>query len=239
MTSALTQTFLNTYNMIDRHLRLLVETDRRDGFYAVVGRAARSDSAVRTLAVELKEFADLRNAIVHERTDSHPIAEPFQGTVERFVRISLILTSPPQALTVAERDVVAVEPQEPVGTAAALMRERGFSQVPVIGTDGYEGLLTAATIAYWLSDRLAGEMDILEEEPVSQVLRFTEDSDRHAVFLPRSANVFDALGCFADAYRGGWVVDALLITEAGQRRQGILGILSAWDLAALHRAVTP
>lgn len=50
---------------IDRYLREINKAGREISFVNLVDSAAQSDSAVRRHRDELKEFGDLRNAIVH------------------------------------------------------------------------------------------------------------------------------------------------------------------------------
>ncbi|MGI6588953.1 MAG: hypothetical protein ACOX2N_09395 [Peptococcia bacterium] len=51
-------------------------------FGQLVKKSEKIEKSVRTYADDLIEFADLRNAIVHKRSDGvHPIAEPHLNTV--------------------------------------------------------------------------------------------------------------------------------------------------------------
>ena len=74
--------FLNAFSKIEKYIRKLIAGDRRATFYALVDDASKKNSAVNTYRTDLKEFADLRNAIVHERTDGHVSAEPRDDTVQ-------------------------------------------------------------------------------------------------------------------------------------------------------------
>lgn len=68
--------FLNAFNSIEHSLRKLAKKEKGTRFYKLVNIASEHYQIVQHFSNDLKEFADLRNAIVHERTDGHVIAEP-------------------------------------------------------------------------------------------------------------------------------------------------------------------
>jgi hypothetical protein len=79
--------FLNAFNSIERYLREFAKQGKETRFYALVDLASNSNPAVRRFKDDLKEFADLRNAIVHERTDGHVLAEPNDKAVNEIAAI--------------------------------------------------------------------------------------------------------------------------------------------------------
>ena len=226
--------FLNAFNSIDRHLRRLARIDRSTSFAGAVDEAARSDAAARRYSIDLKEYADLRNAIVHERTDAHPIAEPFPETVTAIEAILEKLTRPPTVGAEFACEVAQVGLADRVGAAAAVMREHRFSQLPVYEGNAFQGLLTAATMAWWLAERLDGELGMLDEESVEVVLSFTEDAEHHVRFISRVCSVFDAIEAFETHQRQGWALDALVVTHSGSPDQTPLGIITTFDLGRLY-----
>jgi CBS domain-containing protein len=127
---------------------------------------------------------------------------------------------------------------EMIGRPAAAMLEGGFSQLPVYegSRSRFVGLLTAETIARWLAAQLATGIGLLEERPVREVLKFTEDFENH-LFLPGRATVFDALEAFDDFTHRGKSLDAILITESGKRHEHPLGIVTVFDIPRLFASV--
>jgi hypothetical protein len=86
-------------------------------------------------------------------------------------------------------------------------------------------MLTAETIARWLGTMLDGNIGIVEEAPLSEVLAHTEDPVHHCVIVARTATVFEALDHFEHHARRGWSLDALVMTHGGDPNQHPLGIL--------------
>ena len=128
---AASERFLAAYNEIDKLLRTRVGQGREPSFSAVIERAARRDPAVTRYATDLKEYADLRNAIVHESIDGRPIAEPHAETVSKLEAILEKLSNPPKLVPLFEVKVVSCKIAEPVGRAAKAMLDGSFSQLPV------------------------------------------------------------------------------------------------------------
>lgn len=79
--------YLNAFNEIEDALRRLVDADKRERFYELIEKAAQKDKSIKTYSDDLKEFADLRNAIVHDRIGGEPIAVPHYKTVIRIEKI--------------------------------------------------------------------------------------------------------------------------------------------------------
>ena len=69
------QRFLNAFAMIEKQLKQITGVTRYSRFYQLLNQASRSSGLVRKYEMELQEYADLRNAIVHQRSDEgHIIA---------------------------------------------------------------------------------------------------------------------------------------------------------------------
>jgi len=228
--------FLQVFNTIEKHLRWLTGSDRYTPFYQLVDRASAGDAAVRRMRTDLLEFADLRNAIVHERTDGHVIAEPNEISVQRFEKIKSLLTEPPGVGNYMVRNVRILPAEMAIGKAAELLYKSGFSQAPVYSGEIYLGLLTTDTIARWFADYLEAEIVDIATTRVDEVLEYTEDKE-HVYFLDRSATVFHVFELL-DKYQGlGKRLDAILVTHSGSSKEKLLGMLTIWDLPELYKAI--
>jgi CBS domain-containing protein len=145
--------FLDAFAAIEKHLqnRSHEPAMRRATFYELVDAIAKVDAAVRRYQIDLKEYADLRNAIVHERIGGEPIAEPHMQTVVALEAILRLITAPPKLASVFSKAVIVCSPEEPVSSAARKMRRGNFSQLPVV-ENRIAAMLTGETIARWLAD---------------------------------------------------------------------------------------
>ncbi len=224
--------FLQAFNRIEKHLRREAQEDRFVSFGKLVREAERRDGIVRRYAVDLHELADLRNAIVHETTDGHVIAEPNDGTVQHIETIAAALSEPPLVAPFI-RNVVTVADTSAIGEAVGLLKERNYSQLPVTKQGAFYALLTSNTVARWLG---AAADEVKLSTPVAEVLEHAEDAGAH-VFIGRNATQFDVLEAFERPLRTGKSLSALLITHSGKTHEKIVGIVTASDLPAVLQAL--
>lgn len=227
--------FLDAFSSIERELRRLTNEDKNASFSHLLNKAKKSNAIVARLADDLRQLSDLRNAIVHERREGEPIADPREATVAEIRQIEELLLGPPKVTDLPHSEVVLTTSSETIGNAAQRMYDGDFSQLPVYDDGKWSGLLTAETIARWVASKLEGGIGLLEEETVAQVLEFREDTSIER-FLPRTASVFDVLVEFDDAMHAGKNLDALFITETGNRNQTPLRILTVFDLPLIYQA---
>lgn len=232
--------FLGVFSEIERWLRKQLRAERSVPFYQLVERASSRDPRVRHFRYDLKEFADLRNAIVHERSDSHVIAEPNEHAVETFSQIRDALIRPSKLIPQFQKPVATRRAQDPISRALQDMHHGDFSQMPVIGAEGnVVGLLTARTIVRWLAVVSANGTPSMDT-PIVEVLSHTRNPE-HYLFLARSAPLHEAIERFESAAERDRDLDAILITHGGDPAQKLLGILTVFDLpdildaAALRR----
>ena len=87
--------FISAFNKIEKYLDDVIKAgDRFTSFSSSVKRAAEKNIIVRRYKDDLLEISELRNAIVHERTDpEYLIAEPHDSVIEllELVRMYRIL----------------------------------------------------------------------------------------------------------------------------------------------------
>ncbi len=228
--------FLAIFSAIESWLRQQVDADRSASFYQLVDRVATRNRAVARYRDDLKEFADLRNAIVHERSDGHVIAEPNERALADFERIRGALLNPPAVIPQFQISVKSRTTTDSVGDAVTDMRNGSFSQLPILSDGNVVALLTAETVVRWLASEVHNELVSPWETKIQLVLPHTEDAD-HYCFLSRRATLLDALSKFEDFAARGKDLDAILISQDGKPEQQLLGILTIYDLPAILEAL--
>jgi CBS domain-containing protein len=191
--------------------------------------ASRTNRTVARYSDDRKEYADLRNAIIHERSDGRVIAEPNNAAVSDLGRLQSVLLNPPKVQPTFQGKVHTREASQALGEAVAVMPEGSFSQLPVMEKGRVMGLLASNTIARWLGHEVATDLFSLRETTTAEVLRYTEGSENHG-FLGRMSTLFEALARFADFAAHGKNLDAVLLTHHGQSNESLLGILTLYDL---------
>lgn len=230
--------FLVAFAQAEEAMKRLLGTSSRDSFRWMVRQAAKRNAVVRGVEDDLLEYADLRNAIVHDRGGGYVIAEPHPATVERLETIVALLFDPPRIDQTMSRPVVTCSAEDPIGEAAERMVDGGFTRLPVYEADALVGLLTAHSLARWIATKLAGPLDTLQEEPVGGVLEYGNGA-KHFALVARDRRVTDVVQLFTEATERGRPLEAVLVTATGSATERLLGIVTVQDLPRLYAAVAP
>lgn len=228
--------FLDAFSRIEKRLRVLAGQPRGDTFFAMARTAATRDPAVNRVFDDLRELADLRNAIVHDRVDGRPIADPHEATVLLIERIAEQLERPPRVSALRRQEVVTCAPGEPIAVAATRMLEGDFAQIPIYEGSRWRGLLTAETIARWLAHRFEAGQQGLEVETIEVVLGF-RDSSSAELFVRAEEPIVDVIEAFHRHAEAGRTLDAVLVTPNGRPDERPLSILTVYDLPEMYRHV--
>lgn len=141
--------FLDAYERIFECLR----TKANSGFIPFYELLAKfeTDVVVKGYIPDLRKYANLRNAIVHDRASDQVIADPRTDVVDHIVAIADRITSPPRAYPHLKAEVASFAPEDFIGKVATDMQRHSYSQVPVIKHNGViTDLLTSDTIVRWL-----------------------------------------------------------------------------------------
>ena len=143
--------FLSAYNVIEQAMqRKMGDAASKEGFRRLIDHLTDRDWMVRKFRDDLIEFAELRNAIVHERiSPRYLIAVPLTGTVERIERIAASMERPPLVYPRFRAEVVGFDVDDPVRKVLATLASTGYSQFPVYREGQYMGLLTDGGIGRW------------------------------------------------------------------------------------------
>lgn len=232
--------FLTAFGAIERRLRIMTRLEQRTRFYKLVDRTAVASPVVRRYSDDLKEYADLRNAIVHERTDEHVIAEPNDRAVRQIENILSLLENPPRVIPHFRKQVTTMTPEDPIAVAAFLMLEQDFSQLPIVNKEGhFVALLTTSDITHWIGMCVPKKTINLEETFISEIMdcNCREDLPNAGpdyVFFSRDETIFAVLDIFQSTEQSGSRLEAILITEHGLPTEELLGIITIWDLPAIY-----
>ena len=230
--------FLAAFNDIEAYLRELLQAKKSDNFRWMVDLAVRKHLLSEEHAVELREYAELRNAITHGlyTEDMRPIAEPLPETVAEIERIRDILRDPPTALGVlGHHEVHTLTPEDDIREALRVIRSTTISQLPIYDNGRCTGILTTNTIARWVAADL-DDNDHLDARSVAEVLDWAEDNDR-AVFLPRDVLAQEAIDALTTPKKDGSMPRVAIITEHGRKNQRPLRVIGGSDIATLMEAV--
>src|SRR5262249_4235403 len=142
---------------------------------------------------DLKEFADLRNAIVHERSsDGHAIAEPHDRVVSDLQRLASMLADPPRVVPSFQKTVYTVQLADPMSEVLKFFFPKNFSQVPVVSSGRLVGILTANTVSRWLASEVGREIVDLTDHSVADAMKHTEHDGNWSI-VPRTTSLAEVV----------------------------------------------
>ena len=226
------QRFLNAFAMIEKQLKQITGVTRYSRFYQLLNQASRSSGLVRKYEMELQEYADLRNAIVHQRSDEgHIIAIPIDEVVADIEELARKICEPPKVSAHFLKPVKICDPQTEIREAVDIMETMGSSKLPVYAQGGFHALLTMEMIARWTRHQSRTNQPL--SGVVSDCLYFKDKKER-VLFLPRTADVTEAQDLFEASLHRGVSISAILITESGSAHQKPIGIITVADLPLLY-----
>ncbi|WP_082232710.1 CBS domain-containing protein [Halobacillus massiliensis] len=227
----LVERFELAFNQIHQHLKELNNYPKNDNFVELLNRS-QDHSVIKEHIDHLKQYAKLRNAIIHEKVrEDYYIAYPHEEVVEEIERIKQTFDQPPLALDIATSPVIFFYYDSELREVLNKFRDWEVSQFPIYDrtNEKFLGLLTDTGMLRYLTRRLddTGQIsvenvmagDVLEDENVSEIK-----------FLPNTATVFDLENLFERSYQEGRKLKAIVVTKDGCPQSEPIGIVTAWDL---------
>lgn len=230
MTVKNSERFIVAYNRIEKILADKADGSEYSPFYRLVDKVKITNSVVRKYEDDLREFGDLRNAIVHSRTDiDYVIAEPHDKIVERIELIEQKLSTPLTVGALFGCKVHTLQAEDPLTAALKLMSDSKFSQVPIYQNGKFKGLITADGITYWLAGQSTEDVIPREIPTLSDVYNYEKRKESFE-FVDKDLSVYEAEDYFKRAITRGTRLEALLITDNADHDGELIGIIRPFDL---------
>ncbi len=237
MSTELSERFLNAFCRLEEELRRITGSGH-ESFSFLLDHVSRSNPAFAHFKEDLKEFAELRNAIVHKRIGTEAIAEPHPDVVSRIESIADKIIHAELLEDHFHRHVVVCAPQDSLKNVLAQLKSGQFNQAPVYNGNKLIGLLTTEAIAMWLADAFHSADYIDPGTRVRDVLQFAEGAEEFSV-LGAKSSIFDALALFEASYKRGKHLKAIIITNSGGHAERPMGIITTLEIPLLITLLNP
>lgn len=223
------ETFLATFNRVEKEIKALMIYRKDMSFSRSVRILSNSNAIVRKYMDDLLEYAELRNAIVHNKVDmTHAIAEPHDTVVERIKLIEKELTEPIRVIPVFSRAVYVFQEDDALHKLLTVIHEKGLSKFPIYKEREFVGLVTQKGITRWLAGNIGVRTQDIKETKIKDVLAFQQGDNYQFIRMETSQS--DALEYFRGNIGEGSRLEALLITKNGDANEQLLGIITPWDI---------
>lgn len=222
--------FLTAFNRIDHSMRDIVGAREFIPFFRLVDQAKRKSALVRKYEDDLRSYADLRNAIVHQRTSTeYVIAEPHIEVVEHIEHIDEVIARPKLVGQLFRKRVMAFQTSDSLKYTLKVIRKRKYTQFPVYEGQQFKGLLTTVGITNWLASSMI-HTDSSSLVPTLEDILQHEKNERNYKFISRYMTIYEAEEIFKQGVERGRRFEALLITEHGKPHQKLIGIVTPIDI---------
>lgn len=220
--------FIIAFNKIEKVLKTMV--DKNDlGFSRLVKITSKYHPVLKRYRDDLLEFAQLRNAIVHNRVDfDYAIAEPHLSVVEQIEWIEREITKPQLVYPMFKRKVYVFQESDPLSSLLYIIQTKDLSKFPIYQGNQFIGVLSEKGLAHWLANQMSHDFKSLSYTTVGEVMVFQEPHT--SGFIKKTATVYEAEDRFKSVIGKGKRIDALLITENGHANESLLGIITPRDI---------
>lgn len=224
----LSERFEAAFNQIHEFLKRKVNIFN-DKFQALLNEGAKRHEMINTYKEDLTKYAKLRNVLVHEKVDvGYYIAEPNPQIVARIEKIAAIFNQPNYALSIATKRVISFDTEDSILLVVQGIKEHAYAQYPVYQNNEFIGLLTNAHIVHWFAEHIHNSILDLREVQVKDIIKNV--SEHPVQFVPKTINIFEVEEIFENAHKSNKNIEAIIITENGNRKESPLGLITAWDL---------
>ncbi|NBJ69873.1 MULTISPECIES: CBS domain-containing protein [Clostridia] len=221
--------FLTSFNRIEKMLRSLMIHKKDASFSKAVKILRNSNALVRQYSDDLLEFAELRNAIVHNKVDmSYAIAEPHDEIVEKIEVIEEELRKPKLVTPTFEKYVYCFQSDNELSKLLKVIHEKKLSKFPIYESKTYQGLLTQKGITNWLANIDQRGETLKSTYQLKDILPF--ENNENSRFIAQDTTLYEAIELFKEHTSRGKRLEALLITTDGEPSSRLLGIITAWDI---------
>jgi predicted transcriptional regulator len=230
--------FLNAYSTIEHEMERILNLKDHRRFFELVDKSSRVNPVIERYRFDLREYSELRNAIVHDRSGGEIIAVPTNEVVEKIERIAALLVEPPKVAPLFLKEVLTLSGKYPVSRAIRDLSKMSYTQAPVYVNDKLAGLLTSNMIVKWMGICLINnkeEINLHETSLTDVIKKAGHENDYQLVSVNQS--LFEVPDLFYRWQHEGRKLEAVLITQNGDPNEPLLGIITNRDLPAVHREI--
>jgi len=224
--------FLVAFNSIEMAIKEYSNGDYHVPFSRLIQIARVKNGVVNKFYDDLKEFNELRNAIVHNSIDvNHAIAEPHDDVVEKIEYIEREIKQPKRVIPLFQKKVLTFQSSDSLMEMLKAIKRYAYSKFPIYEEQTFIGLLTKKGIVNWMA-RHVEELDSISFSRIiiKDVLCHENKNDNYQ-FIDRLMTIYDVKETFKNPLeKKSPRIDALLITEHGKKDESLLGMITPWDL---------
>jgi len=225
--------FLDIYNELDGYMRKSLNADTGTGHTQLINILSGKDKHFYAYEQDLKSFADLRNAIVHNKysKEADPIAEPHEIIIRKYNELKNQIINPPKALSVAVRDIFTASLQDKAIDIMKIMHQKVYTHIPITENDLFVGVFSENVILSYLTEK---EMTFIDKDTLIKDFLDFLPLEKHLSetfeFISRNKLLVDVQEIFQNSFKERKRLMVVYITENGKQTEKLLGMITPWDM---------
>ena len=226
--------FLDLYRRLEGCIRDHYDVPK--GYGPVAWLARNPGRGFRSVAGALKYCAEVRNLLSHqESVDGDYAVEPSDSMLELLRNTLAAVENPPRAIdrAVPMQRVFSAQIGDRVRPALHEMAEKCYTHVPILEDGVVRGVFSENTLLSYLYGE---EIVCIDDETTFESLAGLLPVDAHESesfrFVSRTATLAEVAEEFTEAMRNADRIGMVFVTHSGKPTERVLGILTAWDVAA-------
>ena len=217
--------FIEAFITIEMYLKNLLKVNYI-GFTQMVNQASKKNKTIQYYRLDLLEFAQLRNAITHNRVgEDEAIAEPHNHVVEEIEAIATAIMKPVLIVDLIDKPVYFAQKGDSLDMILKVKKDMGYSVIPIYHNTQYVGALYDRLFANFFEENGCS----IDKVTLESLMKLRDKSER-VIFQSAKATVFDAMAVFNAHHEKGSYVVAILVTENGYPNESPLAILTSADI---------
>ncbi len=224
---------MDLYKKLEAQVASTYGARHEGGSVAKLGRRPE----FRSISAELDYIRDVRNLLSHRPkiADSYMV-EPSEAMVQLLKDVIARVETPAVAANIMVRihEVFCCGKEDAVLPAVRTMYEKGISHIPIMEEGRVVGVFSDST---FIRCTVSGEYAVDENTVFGEIekeLSFESYEPETFLFTGKETAINELSDIFEEASRAGRKVGMIFVTEHGRDSEKLLGIITAWDVAAAY-----
>lgn len=228
MASELAIRFLNAFTQLETLFKRMSEDDKTRNFTTYVHYYAKHNEVVKRYRDDLLQFAQLRNAIVHERVEGDElIADPHPAIVEQIEYIYTVLSQPKTIKDLGLRKLLTCKLDSLFMEVLMEMEKYGYTQVPVLQGPKVVNVLSTTHVLHFIQHHIDQGLVDFSGVNVSDVI---DQQTKHYKLVYEDTPLYEVVNLFNDQIQKGNRLSCVVVLNSESRKKGPIGVLTLKDL---------
>ncbi len=232
------QRFIKIYNHLDDYMRDLLDESVKVSHTYLIDTLAKKNSLFRHYKNDLKEFAELRNAIVHNTHFSgkrfgEAIAEPINEAIKLYEELLHHVMQPKTAKDLYRRidaeTVLTANLNSPLIQIIKLMHNRKNTCVPILEAGKLVGVFSENVLLSLIARNDVLDFNNLKVREIVDYIDINSHHGEYFVFCKINDDIFK-IKAFFQNQNSKKRLEMIFVTGNGNPKEHILGVISPWDL---------